>query len=54
MLRDPNATVSQANALAATLREDLEGSDGIDQANIFLDLNVDTAAENILEKMLSP
>eukprot|EP00585_Thalassiosira_rotula_P007369 CAMPEP_0196137420 /NCGR_PEP_ID=MMETSP0910-20130528/5405_1 /TAXON_ID=49265 /ORGANISM="Thalassiosira rotula, Strain GSO102" /LENGTH=492 /DNA_ID=CAMNT_0041397871 /DNA_START=588 /DNA_END=2066 /DNA_ORIENTATION=+ len=51
---DPNATVSQANALAATLREDLEGSDGIDQANIFLDLNADTATENILEKMLSP
>ena len=48
------ATVFQANALAMTLQEDLEGSDGVDQANICLDLNVDTVAENILEKTLLP
>jgi len=52
---DPKATVSQANKLAATLRENLEGSEDIDQANIFLDLNADTAeAENFQEKLLSP
>jgi len=39
---DPNSTVSEANALAVTLRENLEGSDDIDQANIYLDLNAET------------
>lgn len=34
-----NATVSQANDLASTLRNNLESSDDIDLANIFLDLN---------------
>mmetsp|Transcript_12144 Transcript_12144/g.21611 ORF Transcript_12144/g.21611 Transcript_12144/m.21611 type:complete len:629 (+) Transcript_12144:100-1986(+) len=52
---DPNATVSQANTLAATLRKNLEESDGIDQANIFLDLNEeDIAAENMKEQILRP
>lgn len=51
---DPRATVSRANALAATLRRDLEGTDGIDQANIFLDLNADTPLENVQEKVLAP
>lgn len=39
---DPNRTVSEANAIAAKLRKILEdGKDSnIDQANIFLDLNV--------------
>ncbi|KAL3757858.1 hypothetical protein ACHAWU_002778 [Discostella pseudostelligera] len=39
---DPNSTVSQANELAATLRENLEDSKDIDQANIYLDLNAET------------
>ena len=45
---DPDITVSQANILAATLRRNLESSDDIDQANIFLDLNA------VQEPALSP
>ena len=45
---DPDITVSQANTLAATLRKNLESSDDIDQANIFLDLNA------VQEPALSP
>ena len=37
---DPNSTVLEANELAITLRKNLEASKDIDQANIFLDLNV--------------
>jgi len=37
---DPNSTVLEANELASTLRKNLEASKDIDQANIFLDLNV--------------
>lgn len=51
---DPASTVSEANTLAATLRENLEGSDDIDQANIFLDLNADAIAASVQEKLLSP
>lgn len=54
---DPESTVLQANALAAKLRGNLEASDDIDQANIFLDLNSekDVAVENIPETVqLSP
>ena len=39
---DPNSTVSQASALAFTLRESLEDSLYIDQANVYLDLNAET------------
>jgi cation diffusion facilitator family transporter len=39
-------TVSEANTLAATLRQILEEGDNIDQANIYLDLNA--AKETIL------
>ena len=45
---DDDITVSQANTLAATLRRNLESSDDIDQANIFLDLNA------VQEPALSP
>jgi len=38
---NPNASVYQANRLAATLRKNLEDSDEIFRANIFLDLNED-------------
>lgn len=52
---DPSVTVSKANTLAATLRENLEESDDIDQANIFLDLNEETQSKNVREeKALMP
>eukprot|EP00571_Detonula_confervacea_P015980 CAMPEP_0172307466 /NCGR_PEP_ID=MMETSP1058-20130122/8317_1 /TAXON_ID=83371 /ORGANISM="Detonula confervacea, Strain CCMP 353" /LENGTH=597 /DNA_ID=CAMNT_0013019639 /DNA_START=164 /DNA_END=1957 /DNA_ORIENTATION=+ len=47
---DPNATVSQANTLAVALRTNLEQSEDIDQANIFLDLNAGTTSENVQEE----
>lgn len=46
---DPNATVTQANMLAAVLRKNLEQSDDIDQANIFLDLNTGAPLEYVQE-----
>lgn len=51
---DPNVTVSEANTLAASLRKNLEESDDIDQANIFLDLNVDIPSTNFQETILAP
>mmetsp|Transcript_14134 Transcript_14134/g.23106 ORF Transcript_14134/g.23106 Transcript_14134/m.23106 type:complete len:632 (+) Transcript_14134:91-1986(+) len=47
-----NATVSEANSVAARLRKNLLDSESnIDQANIFLDLNVPSMQE---KKLLSP
>ncbi len=46
---DPKLTVSEASSLAAKLREDLESSKDINQANIFLDLNAETQLEAIQE-----
>jgi len=52
---NPRSTVSQANALAARLRNNLEQSDDIDQANIYLDLNPEEpAVDNRKEQLLSP
>jgi len=55
---DPKSSVLEANALAATLRSNLEESDDIDTANIFLDLNAVADAspsqENLQEIVLSP
>ncbi|KAL7529036.1 hypothetical protein ACHAWF_002818 [Thalassiosira exigua] len=51
----PDATVSEANSLAATLRKDLEESDDIEKANIFLDLNADAfPTETLQEQVLAP
>ncbi|KAL3822794.1 hypothetical protein ACHAXA_005959 [Cyclostephanos tholiformis] len=44
---DPKLTVSDASSLAAKLRENLERSNEINQANIFLDLNAETLFEAI-------
>jgi divalent metal cation (Fe/Co/Zn/Cd) transporter len=47
-----NSTVSEANSVAARLRENLLNShSNIDQANIFLDLNVPTRNN---QEVLSP
>lgn len=51
---DPTATVAGANLLAAKLRKNLEDSDDIDQANIFLDLNADTPLARLQENVLTP
>ena len=52
---DPNRTVSEANALAAELRQILEdGKDNnIDQASIFLDLNAGASRDQI-QSTLAP
>jgi divalent metal cation (Fe/Co/Zn/Cd) transporter len=46
---DPNFTVSEASSLAVKLRENLESSNEINQANIFLDLNAETLFGTIHE-----
>jgi divalent metal cation (Fe/Co/Zn/Cd) transporter len=46
---DPKLTVFEASSLAARLRENLESSNEINQANIFLDLNAETLFETIQE-----
>ena len=54
-LADANATVSEAKKLASTLRRDLEESDDIRKANIFLDLNADSCSlEPAQEQVLAP
>jgi divalent metal cation (Fe/Co/Zn/Cd) transporter len=46
---NPKFTVSEASSLAVKLRENLESSNKIDQANIFLDLNAETLFGTIQE-----
>ena len=46
---NPNYTMSEASSLAVKLRENLESSNEINQANIFLDLNAETLFGTIQE-----
>lgn len=48
---DPSISVTQATRLASVLRENLEQSDDIDQANIYLDLNAGASLENVQEEV---